>query len=26
VDRYSHVSETFGDSAPVSALLAALDR
>jgi hypothetical protein len=26
VDRYGHVSETFGDSAPVSALLAALDR
>jgi hypothetical protein len=26
VDRYAHVSETFGDSAPVSALLAALDR
>jgi hypothetical protein len=26
VDRYVHVSETFGDSAPVSRLLAALDR
>jgi hypothetical protein len=26
VDRYAHVSETFGDTAPVSALLAALDR
>jgi hypothetical protein len=25
VDRYAHVSETFGDTAPVSALLAALD-
>jgi hypothetical protein len=26
VDRYAHVSETFGDNAPVAALLAALDR
>jgi AhpC/TSA antioxidant enzyme len=26
VERYAHVSETFGDTAPVSALLAALDR
>ena len=26
VDRYAHVSETFGDTAPISALLAALDR
>lgn len=26
VDRYGRVSETFGDSAPVAALLAALDR
>jgi alkyl-hydroperoxide reductase/thiol specific antioxidant family protein len=26
VDRYAHVSETFGDAAPVSQLLAALDR
>jgi hypothetical protein len=26
VDRYAHVSATFGDTAPVSALLAALDR
>jgi hypothetical protein len=26
VDRYAHVSETFGDTAPVSELLAALDR
>jgi hypothetical protein len=26
VDRYAHASETFGDTAPVSALLAALDR
>jgi hypothetical protein len=26
VERYAHVSRTFGDSAPVSALLAALDR
>ena len=26
VDRYAHVSETFGDTAPVSLLLAALDR
>ena len=26
VDRYVHVSETFGDTAPVSLLLAALDR
>lgn len=26
VDRYGHVSETFGDNAQVSALLAALDR
>jgi AhpC/TSA antioxidant enzyme len=26
VDRYAHVSETFGDNAPVSALLAALAR
>jgi len=25
VDRYAHVSETFGDNAPVSRLLAALD-
>jgi len=24
VDRFSHVSETFGDNAPISALLAAL--
>ena len=26
VDRYAHVSETFGDTASVSLLLAALDR
>jgi hypothetical protein len=26
VDRYAHVSQTFGDNAPVAALLAALDR
>jgi hypothetical protein len=26
VDRYAHRSRTFGDNAPVSALLAALDR
>jgi hypothetical protein len=26
IDRYAHVSETFGDTAPVSALLTALDR
>jgi hypothetical protein len=26
VDLYAHVSETFGDTAPISALLAALDR
>jgi AhpC/TSA antioxidant enzyme len=26
VDRYVHASETFGDTAPVSLLLAALDR
>jgi hypothetical protein len=26
VDRYTHVSRTFGDNAPVTALLAALDR
>ena len=26
VDRYAHVNETFGDSAPVSRLLGALDR
>jgi hypothetical protein len=26
VDCYAHVSETFGDTAPVAALLAALDR
>jgi hypothetical protein len=26
VDRYAHVSRTFGDNAPVAALLAALDR
>jgi len=26
VDRYAHVSQTFGDTAPVSLLLAALDR
>jgi hypothetical protein len=26
VDRYAHSSETFGDTAPVSMLLAALDR
>ena len=26
VDRYAHVSRTFGDNAPVSALVAALDR
>jgi len=26
VDRYAHVSQTFGDNAPVSALLAVLDR
>ena len=26
VDRYAHVSQTFGDNAPVSALLAALAR
>ena len=26
VDRYAHLSETFGDNAPVSALLTALDR
>jgi AhpC/TSA antioxidant enzyme len=26
LDRYAHVSETFGDNAPVSALLAALAR
>jgi hypothetical protein len=26
VDRYAHVSATFSDTAPVSALLAALDR
>jgi hypothetical protein len=26
VDRYAHVSETFGDTAPVSILLAALGR
>jgi AhpC/TSA antioxidant enzyme len=26
VDRYAHVSQTFGDTAPVSALLAVLDR
>jgi hypothetical protein len=26
VDRYAHVSETYGDNAPVSQLLAALDR
>jgi AhpC/TSA antioxidant enzyme len=26
VERYAHVSETFGDAAPVSRLLAALDR
>jgi hypothetical protein len=26
VDRYAHVSATFGDTAPVSALLTALDR
>jgi len=26
VDRYAHLSATFGDSAPISALLAALDR
>ena len=26
VDRYAHVSETFGDTAPVSVLLAALGR
>ena len=26
VDRYTHVNETFGDSAPVSSLLGALDR
>ena len=26
VDRYAHVSETFGDSAPVARLLAALGR
>jgi hypothetical protein len=26
VDRYAHVSGTFGDNAPVPALLAALDR
>jgi hypothetical protein len=25
VDRYAHVSQTFGDNAPVAALLAALD-
>jgi alkyl-hydroperoxide reductase/thiol specific antioxidant family protein len=25
-DRYAHVSQTFGDNAPVSALLASLDR
>jgi hypothetical protein len=25
-NRYAHLSETFGDNAPVSALLAALDR
>jgi hypothetical protein len=25
IDRYAHVSRTFGDNAPVSALLAALD-
>ena len=25
VDRYAHVSATFGDTAPISALLAALD-
>ena len=26
VDRYAHVNETFGDSAPVSRLLGTLDR
>jgi AhpC/TSA antioxidant enzyme len=26
VDRYAHVSQTFGDNAPVSALVAVLDR
>jgi hypothetical protein len=26
VDRYAHVSQTFGDNAQISALLAALDR
>jgi hypothetical protein len=26
VDRFAHVSRTFGDNAPVAALLAALDR
>ena len=26
VDRYAHLSQTFGDNAPISALLAALDR
>jgi hypothetical protein len=26
VERYAHASRTFGDNAPVSALLAALDR
>jgi hypothetical protein len=26
VDRYAHVSQTFGDNAPVTALLAALAR
>ena len=26
VDRYAHVSQTFGDTAPISALLAALNR
>ena len=26
VDRYAHVSQTFGDNAPVAALLAALER
>ena len=26
VDRYAHVSETFGDTAPIAALLGALDR
>ena len=26
VDRYAHLSETFGDNAPISLLLAALDR